>query len=135
MRSSAPGSPSNDLPCPCSPGCTSRASRCASATSLRGCKSSAPTSRAWWTGSFGAALVRRITDPLDQRARLLELTAKGEAAIESYLQIVFGWFTDALTHWSPHDRQTLAQLLARFVDDLSAHVETQLNEPREGPDA
>jgi DNA-binding MarR family transcriptional regulator len=85
-------------------------------------------------GLVRRGLVRRVTDPLDQRARLIELTVKGKAAIESYMQVIFGWFSDALADWSAQDRQLLGQLLSRFVDDLTVHVEQQLREPPETDD-
>jgi DNA-binding MarR family transcriptional regulator len=66
--------------------------------------------------------VRRVTDPADQRARLIEPTPEGAAAVGRYLQTVLGWFTDALSGWSERDREELGRLLGRFVDDLSARV-------------
>ncbi|WP_069167231.1 MarR family winged helix-turn-helix transcriptional regulator [Nocardia altamirensis] len=65
-------------------------------------------------------LVRRVTDPSDQRARLIELTAEGSGAASRYLESMVDWFTDALVDWSDEDRQTLGRLLSRFVDDLTA---------------
>ncbi|EXU63070.1 MarR family transcriptional regulator [Streptomyces sp. PRh5] len=67
-------------------------------------------------------LVRRVTDPDDQRARLIEPTAEGAAATDRYLRTVLGWFSDALAGWSPQDREVFGRLLARFVDDLTAHL-------------
>ncbi|AUA15895.1 MarR family protein [Streptomyces malaysiensis subsp. malaysiensis] len=67
-------------------------------------------------------LVRRVTDPDDQRARLIEPTAEGAAATERYMRTVLGWFSDALAGWSPQDREVFGRLLARFVDDLTAHL-------------
>ncbi|MGH3623769.1 MAG: MarR family winged helix-turn-helix transcriptional regulator [Sciscionella sp.] len=69
-------------------------------------------------------LVRRVTDPYDQRARLIELTPDGASAAGRYLQALLGWFTDAISDWSEADRQTFGRLLGRFVDDLTAHVAT-----------
>lgn len=67
-------------------------------------------------------LVQRITDPDDQRARLIELTPTGAAAAGRYVQAVLGWFTDALADWTEPDRQTFGRLLGRFVDDLVARL-------------
>ncbi|WP_306205975.1 MarR family winged helix-turn-helix transcriptional regulator [Actinoplanes sp. RD1] len=64
-------------------------------------------------------LARRIIDPDDQRARRVELTADGSAAIGRYLQTVLGMLGDALSDWSPEDRSTLGRLLGRFADDLT----------------
>lgn len=67
-------------------------------------------------------LVRRVTDPDDRRARLIEPTTEGAAATERYMRTVLGWFSDALAGWSPQDREVFGRLLARFVDDLTAHL-------------
>ncbi|AHH95224.1 MarR family transcriptional regulator [Kutzneria viridogrisea] len=67
-------------------------------------------------------LVRRATDPHDQRARLIELTPEGGAAASRYLETVLGWFTDAVADWSDEDRQTFGRLLTRLVDDLTARL-------------
>ncbi|CAM5656231.1 MarR family transcriptional regulator OS=Streptomyces antimycoticus OX=68175 GN=SSPO_089590 PE=4 SV=1 [Streptomyces antimycoticus] len=67
-------------------------------------------------------LVHRVTDPDDQRARLIEPTAEGAAVTDRYMRTVLGWFGDALAGWSPHDREVFGRLLARFVDDLTAHL-------------
>ncbi|WP_413811803.1 MarR family winged helix-turn-helix transcriptional regulator [Streptomyces sp. OE57] len=69
-------------------------------------------------------LVHRVTDPDDQRARLIEPTAEGAAATDRYMRTVLGWFSDALAAWSPHDREVFGRLLARFVDDLTAHLDS-----------
>ncbi|MEV5776209.1 MarR family transcriptional regulator [Streptomyces antimycoticus] len=69
-------------------------------------------------------LAHRVTDPDDQRARLIEPTAEGAAATERYMRTVLGWFGDALAGWSPHDREVFGRLLARFVDDLTAHLDS-----------
>lgn len=75
------------------------------------------------------ALVRRIPDPHDQRARLIELTPDGAAAADRYLHTLLGWFTDALVDWSEEDRRTLGVLLGRFADDLTSHLNTMDDEP------
>ncbi|MCG8916376.1 MarR family transcriptional regulator [Actinokineospora sp. PR83] len=67
-------------------------------------------------------LVQRVTDPDDSRARLVELTSEGRDLATRYLGVLFGWFTEALADWSPQDRRTLTGLLARFADDLTAHL-------------
>ncbi|MCO5992076.1 MarR family winged helix-turn-helix transcriptional regulator [Actinoallomurus rhizosphaericola] len=67
-------------------------------------------------------LARRITDPQDQRARLIELTTEGAAAADRYLTTMLGWFAGALAGWSPEDRQAFGRLLGRFADDLTAHL-------------
>jgi DNA-binding MarR family transcriptional regulator len=76
-------------------------------------------------------LVRRVTDPLDQRARLTEQTPDGRAAVERYLGVVLGVFGDALAGWSDDDRRELGRLLGQLVEDLVAHVAT-LDDPVSG---
>jgi DNA-binding MarR family transcriptional regulator len=68
-------------------------------------------------------LVRRVADPTDQRARLVELTPAGSRAAEGYLGAVLGWFDDVLAGWSEPDRADLGRLLARFADDLTTHLD------------
>ena len=68
-------------------------------------------------------LVQRVTDPTDQRARLIELTGSGAAAAGRYLEAVLGWFTGAIADWPEEDQQTFGRLLGRFVDDLRARVD------------
>ncbi|GAB2822742.1 MarR family winged helix-turn-helix transcriptional regulator [Lentzea nigeriaca] len=69
-----------------------------------------------------ADLVRRVTDPNDQRARLIELTDRGAAAAGRYLEAILGWFTGAVADWSEEDQRTFGRLLVRFVEDLQARV-------------
>lgn len=69
-----------------------------------------------------ADLVRRVVDPDDQRARLVELTDAGAAAAGRYLEAVLGWFTGAVADWPDEDKATFGRLLGRFVDDLRAHA-------------
>ncbi|MBT0768742.1 MarR family transcriptional regulator [Kineosporia sp. J2-2] len=68
-------------------------------------------------------LARRVPDPHDQRARLIELTPAGAEAATRYLHTVLGWFAEVLNGWSAQDRQTFANLLGRFADDLAARAE------------
>jgi DNA-binding MarR family transcriptional regulator len=67
-------------------------------------------------------LIRRVTDPLDQRARLIEPTAEGTAATKRYIGVVETWFSDALADWPEQDRRELGRLLTRLADDLSGHL-------------
>ncbi|MBB5917476.1 DNA-binding MarR family transcriptional regulator [Nocardia transvalensis] len=73
-------------------------------------------------------LVRRVADPHDQRARLIELTPEGGEVAGRYLSTVLGWFTDALADWSEEDRQVFGTLLTRFVGDLTTRL-ADLDEP------
>ncbi|GID26706.1 MarR family transcriptional regulator [Paractinoplanes brasiliensis] len=69
-------------------------------------------------------LARRIPDPVDQRARLVELTPEGAAAVARYMQTVLDLLGDVLHDWSPEDRQTFGRLLERFATDLTARLQT-----------
>ncbi|MFF7360431.1 MarR family transcriptional regulator [Streptomyces sp. NPDC008125] len=67
-------------------------------------------------------LVRRVTDPDDQRARLIEPTPEGAAGAERYMRTILGWFGGALADWSDRDRRELGRLLGRLVDDFTRHL-------------
>ncbi|WP_409179483.1 MarR family winged helix-turn-helix transcriptional regulator [Amycolatopsis sp. VS8301801F10] len=67
-------------------------------------------------------LVRRVADPDDQRARLIELTPEGEAAADRYVGVIEGWFSAALSDWTAEDRQLLDRLMKRLVEDLTARL-------------
>ncbi|NUW46145.1 MarR family winged helix-turn-helix transcriptional regulator [Nonomuraea rhodomycinica] len=69
-------------------------------------------------------LVRRIGDPNDRRVSYIEPTDKGGAAADRYARTLIGWFTGAIDHWSAQDRADLGRLLARFADDVTAHLAT-----------
>ncbi|MFD5830371.1 MarR family winged helix-turn-helix transcriptional regulator [Lentzea sp. NPDC060358] len=69
-----------------------------------------------------AGLVRRVVDPDDQRARLVELTDAGAGAAGRYLDTILGWFTGAVADWPADDRATFGRLLSRFVADLQERV-------------
>jgi DNA-binding MarR family transcriptional regulator len=67
-------------------------------------------------------LARRVTDPNDQRARLIELTPEGADAADRYLRTLLGWFTEALADWPAQDRREFGRLLGQFVDDLTTRL-------------
>ncbi|GLY05696.1 MarR family transcriptional regulator [Actinoplanes sp. NBRC 101535] len=69
-------------------------------------------------------LVRRVPDPDDRRARLVELTPTGAEAVGRYLQTVLGVLGAALADWSPDDRRTFGRLLDRFATDLTTRLST-----------
>ncbi|MEW1721005.1 MarR family transcriptional regulator [Streptomyces sp. NPDC093109] len=74
-------------------------------------------------------LVVRVTDPDDQRARLIEATPDGAKATERYVGTIIGWFADALADWPQQDRQDFGRLLGRFADDVTARLVALDNEP------
>lgn len=67
-------------------------------------------------------LARRVSDPADARARLVELTDDGAAAVNGYARSIVAWFGEALTDWSADDLATLGTLLTRLVDDLTRYT-------------
>lgn len=69
-------------------------------------------------------LARRVSDPADQRARLVELTPDGTDAVGRYMQTVLGLLGDVLADWSPADRRTFGRLLERFATDLTTRLDT-----------
>ena len=67
-------------------------------------------------------LVRRIADPHDRRASLIEPTETGDEAARRYVASLLGWFADVLDRWPRQDRDDLLRLLARFADDVTARL-------------
>ncbi|WP_255953020.1 MarR family winged helix-turn-helix transcriptional regulator [Streptomyces odontomachi] len=64
-------------------------------------------------------LVRRVADPHDRRASLIEPTETGAAAADRYTTTLLGWFNQAIAHWPEQDRDDFGRLMRRFVDDLT----------------
>ena len=73
-------------------------------------------------------LVRGLADPDDRRARLVELTPDGAELADRYVTTLLGWFGEALSGWSPKDRQAFYDLLLRFTDDLAAFLSATAEE-------
>ncbi|MEV5434201.1 MarR family transcriptional regulator [Streptomyces sp. NPDC052701] len=67
-------------------------------------------------------LVRRVADPHDRRASLIEPTDKGTEAANRYVTFLLGWFAEALADWPQQDRDDLVRLLARLADDVTARL-------------
>jgi DNA-binding MarR family transcriptional regulator len=67
-----------------------------------------------------AGAVERSRDPDDGRVALLELTPEGRRIAERIRAIGMRHIEDALHQWSDREERLLAELLARFVDDLVA---------------
>lgn len=67
-------------------------------------------------------LVRRIADPLDRRASLIEPTETGNEVAHRYVASLLGWFAEVLADWPQQDRDDLLRLLARFADDVTARL-------------
>ncbi|WP_282086759.1 MarR family winged helix-turn-helix transcriptional regulator [Streptomyces tendae] len=68
------------------------------------------------------ALVRRVADPHDRRASLIEPTGAGLEAADRYVTSLLGWFAEALADWPRQDREDLTRLLTRLADDVTARL-------------
>ncbi|MBQ0827165.1 MarR family winged helix-turn-helix transcriptional regulator [Streptomyces tagetis] len=73
------------------------------------------------------SLVRRVADPQDRRASLIEPTDEGTEAADRYVAYILGWFAETLTDWPRQDRDDLLRLLTRLADDTTARL-TRLEE-------
>jgi DNA-binding MarR family transcriptional regulator len=67
-----------------------------------------------------AGLVRRDRSESDGRVALVTVTPAGASARARVSAVLDQHLADALAGWSPADRQSLARLLTRMVDDLRA---------------
>ncbi|TCC16006.1 MarR family transcriptional regulator [Kribbella speibonae] len=70
-------------------------------------------------------LVRRVADPNDRRASLIEPTETGTEAANRYTSTIIGWFREVIADWPTQDRADLGRLLAKLADDIT----TRLNHP------
>ncbi|MGZ4114507.1 MAG: MarR family winged helix-turn-helix transcriptional regulator [Actinomycetota bacterium] len=64
-------------------------------------------------------MVRRTPDPDDRRAHLLEVTRKGERAVERLRQARSSLLEEALEGWSTDEIRALAESLGRFTTALA----------------
>ncbi|MFI6346526.1 MarR family winged helix-turn-helix transcriptional regulator [Streptomyces sp. NPDC050560] len=67
-------------------------------------------------------LVRRVADPHDRRASLIEPTAEGADAADRYATSMIGWFTDAVADWPDGEREELGRLLGKLADDVTTRL-------------
>ncbi|HEY3563262.1 MAG TPA: MarR family transcriptional regulator [Kribbella sp.] len=68
------------------------------------------------------ALVRRVTDPNDRRASLIEATETGAEAANRYTTTIVDWFRDVIADWPAHDRTELGRLLSKLADDITTRL-------------
>jgi DNA-binding MarR family transcriptional regulator len=68
--------------------------------------------------AIAAGLLRRVADQQDGRRSLLELTSDGRAYLDQVHQYRRSQFAAAMSGWTDHDRETFADLLARFIAAL-----------------
>jgi DNA-binding MarR family transcriptional regulator len=67
-----------------------------------------------------AGAVRRTRSPDDGRVALMELTTSGQRVAERIRAVSVRHLEEALAGWSADDERTLARLMQRLVDDLTA---------------
>jgi DNA-binding MarR family transcriptional regulator len=70
-----------------------------------------------------AGFVERVPDPDDRRAQRVRLSRAGQEAVDSIRAVGCRWMYEALADWPPEDRQRLALLFHRMVDDFLDHAE------------
>lgn len=70
-----------------------------------------------------AGLVARQQDPNDARVALLTVTRGGRAALKRLRDARRGVLAEALAGWTPEDKDQLAALLERMVEDLTTGTE------------
>ncbi|GAA4473591.1 hypothetical protein GCM10023094_07540 [Rhodococcus olei] len=63
-------------------------------------------------------LVRRIPDPCDARAKLVELTTDGRARLTAQRDEHVARWRERLALWDPADLRTLSALLRRLGDEV-----------------
>jgi DNA-binding MarR family transcriptional regulator len=68
------------------------------------------------------ALVRRVADPSDRRASLIEATEAGAEAASRYTSTIVGWFRDVIADWPEQDRSELGRLLSKLADDVTERL-------------
>ncbi|MFI0408501.1 MarR family winged helix-turn-helix transcriptional regulator [Actinomadura sp. 3N508] len=68
-----------------------------------------------------AGYVELLPDPDDGRCRRVGLSGPGLRAVESIRASGRRWISEALAAWSPGDRERLAGLVHRMMDDFEAH--------------
>lgn len=66
--------------------------------------------------------LERVADPGDRRAHRVQLTPAGRDAADRIRTVSQRRVQHALAQWSPQDRQQLAMLFRRMVDDFLAHA-------------
>lgn len=68
------------------------------------------------------ALIRRVADPSDRRASLIEATETGAEAANRYTSTIVGWFRGVIADWPEHDRSELGRLLSKLADDITERL-------------
>jgi DNA-binding MarR family transcriptional regulator len=69
-----------------------------------------------------ASFVRRVPDPDDRRASLIDLTPTGVDAMRQYRALLGRWLASAMSDWSPTEIGELARLIERMADDWGTFI-------------
>lgn len=80
-----------------------------------------------------AGYVEQVPDPDDGRCRRVRLSASGVDAVECIRAAGRRWIAEALAGWTPADRERLAGLVHRMVDDFAAHSHAGFGAERPRP--
>lgn len=80
-----------------------------------------------------AGYVEQVPDPDDGRCRRVRLSASGADALECIRASGRRWIAEALAEWTPADRERLAGLVHRMVDDFAAHSHAGFDAERPRP--
>lgn len=79
------------------------------------------------TGLVDLGYVRRLPDPDDRRACLVELTPSGEAAVTQIRKVSTTAIREALVDWRPGDVERFAEALQLMVADYVAHADSRFD--------
>ncbi len=75
-------------------------------------------------GLVAAGRVRRRTDPVDRRRKVLRLSARGRAIYEQIVPLARGYETELLSRLEPGERAALDRLLRHLDESALAIAET-----------
>jgi DNA-binding MarR family transcriptional regulator len=78
-------------------------------------------------------LISRSRDQSDRRSIVLQLTEKGNQALEMFDRLRDADFTQILAEWNEQDVATFARLLAQFAQGMRSLLETREAETMESP--
>lgn len=78
-------------------------------------------------------LAKKTIDPDDRRVARIELTPKGTELVDRYHAVIKGWIREAVSDWSPEDRQLVCKLINRWADDIEAYFDKLDGQPLPRP--
>lgn len=74
-------------------------------------------------------LAKKTIDPDDRRVARIELTPEGTELVDRYHAVIKGWMREAVSDWSPEDRQLVCKLVSRWADDIEAYFDKLEHQP------